>query len=60
LGWRLGTRLVEQPLYQIDRLDLFSFVGAAAFLPGVAPIACIIVPVWRAVRISPMEVLRRE
>jgi ABC-type antimicrobial peptide transport system permease subunit len=59
VGSLIGTRLVEQLLYETDRLDPFSFVGAAAFLAGVALIACII-PAWRAIRISPVEVLRRE
>jgi putative ABC transport system permease protein len=59
VGSLIGTRMVEQLLYETDRLDPFSFVGAAAFLAGVALIACII-PAWRAIRISPVEVLRRE
>ena len=59
VGSLLGTRLVEQLLYETDRLDPFSFAGAAAFLAGIALIACI-VPAWRAIRISPVEVLRRE
>ena len=58
-GSLLGTRLVEQLLYETNRLDLFSFVGAAGFLAGIALIACL-VPAWRAVGISPVEVLRRE
>jgi len=54
-----GTRLVQGLLFETDPLDPAAFLGAAVFLGGISLIACVL-PAWRAIRINPVEVLRKE
>ncbi len=54
-----GTRLVQGLLFETDPLDPAAFLGAAVFLGAVAVTACVL-PAWRAVRVNPVEVLRKE
>jgi putative ABC transport system permease protein len=54
-----GTRLVRKLLFETDPLDPAAFLGAVAFLGAIALIACVL-PAWRAVRVNPVEVLRKE
>jgi putative ABC transport system permease protein len=54
-----GTRLVQELLFETDPLDPAAFLGAAAFLGTIALIACVL-PAWRAARVNPVEVLRKE
>jgi putative ABC transport system permease protein len=55
----VGTRVVQELLYETDPLDPAVFLSAAAFLGSIAVIACV-VPAWRAARVNPVEVLRKE
>jgi predicted permease len=52
------TRLLEQMLYGISRLDTATFVGVPALLSVVALVACVN-PALRAARLDPIETLRR-
>ena len=54
-----GTRLVQELLFETDPLDPVAFLGAAAFLGTIALVACVL-PAWRAARVNPVEVLRKE
>jgi predicted permease len=54
-----GTRLLSTQLYAMERLDALSYVGAVGALLVAALCACL-VPAFRAVRVSPAEVLREQ
>jgi ABC-type antimicrobial peptide transport system permease subunit len=54
-----GTRYLASLLFRVEARDPVSFVGAAAFLVGVALLATF-VPAWRAARIDPLTALRQE
>jgi len=58
-GARPGTTLIQQLLYNIEPLDLSTYVGAMLFIGVVATAACLL-PAWRATRVNPIEVLRSE
>jgi putative ABC transport system permease protein len=58
-GSVFGTRMVQGLLFRTDPLDPVAYLGAIAFLGTVALVACIL-PAWRAVRVNPVEVLRKE
>lgn len=55
----VGTRMVQGLLFETDPLDPVAFLGATAFLGTIGLFACIL-PAWRATRINPVEVLRKE
>ena len=55
----VGTRMVQELLFETDPLDPAAFLGAAAFLGTIALVACVL-PAWRAARVNPVEVLRKE
>lgn len=57
-SWAL-TRLMKSLLYGVEAVDPATFAGVAAFLGGVAAMACWI-PARRAARVDPMAVLREE
>jgi putative ABC transport system permease protein len=54
-----GTRVMQELLFETDPLDPAVFLGAAAFLGGIALVACVL-PAWRVSRVNPVEVLRKE
>ncbi len=54
-----GTRLIENQLYGVERLDPSSFVAGAVVLIGAALLACI-VPSRRALAVDPMTAIRAE
>ena len=54
-----GTRMVQGLLFETDPLDPAAFLGAAVFLGAIAMVACAL-PALRAVRVNPVEVLRKE
>jgi ABC-type antimicrobial peptide transport system permease subunit len=54
-----GGRLITGQLFEIGPLDPLCFAGATAFLAMVAMLACVL-PAWRATRVGPVDVLRRE
>ena len=54
-----GTRLVQGLLFETDPLDPAAFLGAAVFLGAIALTACVL-PAWKAARVNPVEVLRKE
>jgi len=53
------TRLIENQLYGIDRLDPMVFGGVALFLAIVAIAACLL-PARRAARVDPIEALHHQ
>jgi len=57
-SWAL-TGLMKNLLYGVEAVDPATFAGVAAFLGGVAVVACWI-PARRASRLDPMAVLREE
>jgi ABC-type antimicrobial peptide transport system permease subunit len=58
-GALLGTRVLERLLYETSPIDPVSFLTSSLGLGSIALLACAL-PAWRATRISPTEVLRRE
>jgi len=50
---------VQGLLFETDPLDPAAFLGAAVFLGAIAMVACAL-PALRAVRVNPVEVLRKE
>jgi ABC-type antimicrobial peptide transport system permease subunit len=54
-----GTGVLQSFLYQTDRVDPTVILGATVFLGVIALGACLL-PAWRAVRVDPVEVLRRD
>ncbi len=54
-----ASRLIQQLLYETPPLDPTTYAGAVSFLGLVALIACFL-PAWRATRVSPVDMLRRE
>lgn len=54
-----GSLLIRQLLFEIQPLDPATYFSAATFLGFAAALACFL-PAWRATRINPVEVLRRE
>jgi putative ABC transport system permease protein len=54
-----GTRMVQGLLFETDPLDPAAFLGATIFLGAIALTACVL-PAWKAARVNPVEVLRKE
>ncbi len=54
-----GTLLIRQLLFEIRLLDLATYASALLFLVTVSLLACAL-PTWRALRINPVEVLKKE
>ncbi len=54
-----GSRIVRDLLFEVEPLDLASFIGAILFLIAVAALACLL-PALRALRIDPVRALRAE
>ena len=54
-----GTRVLQSLLYQTDPVDPLVILGATAFLGVIGMVACLL-PAWRAVKVDPVEVLRRD
>lgn len=54
-----GSKLLSAQLFQLERFDPPAYVGAVLSLLLAAMVACA-VPAWRALRVSPVEVLREE
>ncbi len=52
-------RFVQDMLFGVGGLDLLTWAGTAAFLSGVATLACLL-PARRAAVVDPMEALRAE
>ena len=59
VGWAGMARLVRGLLFGIYVTDPVSFAFAPALLSVTAVVACL-VPAWRATRVDPNSVLRRE
>jgi ABC-type antimicrobial peptide transport system permease subunit len=59
LGAFWASRLIQQLLYETQPLDPTTYASAVSFLVLVACLACFL-PAWRATRISPVDMLRRE
>ncbi len=53
------TRLTRQLLFETAPLDAPAYASAVAVL-GLAAVAACFVPAWRATRLNPVEVLRKE
>jgi putative ABC transport system permease protein len=53
------TRVLSSMLYGVGVRDPLTIAGVAAFLSGVAGLACFL-PAWRSTRLDPMEALRCE
>jgi predicted permease len=54
-----ATRLLQDMLYNVEPLDVTTFVLASLFFAAVATIACLL-PAWRALRVDPMIALQAE
>ena len=54
-----GTRLIQSRLFAVSPVDPTVYASAAGILTVVVVLACA-VPAWRAMRVSPLEVLRSE
>jgi putative ABC transport system permease protein len=54
-----GSLLLRQLLFETQPLDAATYLRAAAFLGLVAMLASVL-PAWRATRVNPVDVLRRE
>jgi putative ABC transport system permease protein len=54
-----STRVLSSMLYGVGVRDPLTIAGVAAFLSGVAGLACFL-PAWRSTRLDPMEALRCE
>jgi putative ABC transport system permease protein len=52
-------RLVKSFLYQVQPLDVLTYVAVAVLLPAIGLIA-ILLPARRAASIEPMEALRED
>jgi predicted permease len=55
----LATRLLESMLYLVSPTDPWTFAAVPVFLVTTAVLAAVL-PAWRAVRLDPAAVLRRE
>jgi len=54
-----ATRLIEDMLYNVEPVDVTTFVLVSLFFAAVAAIACLL-PAWRALRVDPMIALQAE
>ncbi len=54
-----ASRLIAGLLFDVSRIDLWTYIAAVVVLLGVTLGACI-APAWRAVRIDPAATLRAE
>jgi ABC-type antimicrobial peptide transport system permease subunit len=59
LGATAATRLIQNLLYGVSRLDALSFALGAAVLLVVAVVACA-VPMWRATAVDPVVAVRAD
>jgi ABC-type antimicrobial peptide transport system permease subunit len=55
----IGSRIIRELLFEVEPLDLTSFIGATLFLVAVVALACLL-PALRALRIDPVRALRAE
>ncbi|MEJ2677575.1 MAG: ABC transporter permease [Gemmatimonadota bacterium] len=55
----VGSRFLQQFLFQVEPRDPVTFVGVPLFFAAVALAACLI-PAWRAWRVDPVEAFRAE
>jgi ABC-type antimicrobial peptide transport system permease subunit len=53
------TRLIEGFLYQVQPLDIWTYIAVAVMLPVIGSIAALL-PARRAASIEPMQALRTE
>jgi ABC-type antimicrobial peptide transport system permease subunit len=53
------TRLIKTQLFGVETTDPVTFLAVAGLLSAVAFIATV-VPAWRAARLDPLRVLRKE
>ena len=54
-----ASRLIQNLLYGVPRLDPFAFGAGAVALLAVTIVACV-VPMWRATRVDPVIAMRAE
>jgi ABC-type lipoprotein release transport system permease subunit len=54
-----ATRLIEGFLYQVQPLDIWTYIAVAVTLPVIGSIAALL-PARRAASIEPMQALRTE
>jgi putative ABC transport system permease protein len=54
-----ASRLLERMLFQVAPTDPATFVAVSVLFTAVAAVACLL-PVWRAVRVDPVDVLQSE
>ncbi|MEJ2185753.1 MAG: ABC transporter permease [Gemmatimonadota bacterium] len=55
----VGSRFLQQFLFEVNPRDPVTFVGVPLFFAAVALAACLI-PAWRAWRVDPVEAFRAE
>jgi ABC-type antimicrobial peptide transport system permease subunit len=59
LGASSATGLIRQLMFQTEALDPAAYGGAVLLLGFVSMAACLL-PAWRAARVNPVDVLRKE
>ncbi len=58
-GAIVGSRFLQQFLFEVNPRDPATFIGVPLFFAAVALAACLI-PAWRAWRVDPVEAFRAE